>query len=430
MKKQVLLRWLWCTLEYLMFFPVVLIIAGIILPFKTAVIFSLTLPVHLLFALVLTSSSGKLKNLFAVLAGILYVIIISFIFRTALLTDGNGGQVITIAAGIAAFYIWGIKEGIGESTNTFFLFSGGLFLHIVVLFIISQVEILKPYFTLAMWVSIIYCIAGLPLTNRHFLISETNEKDSLKIIPGSVLRRNKIIVSIMLIFIIILSFWRALLDTFLFIAESIAWAIKKVFEFLGSLYQPAEDSAPGLVPGDMEMLPAAGGENTVLSTILDIIAVAIFVAILVLVVIYIIKNYKRIYQALYNLLSSFFNRFQKWSSTEHEYFDREESLLKTEIQKRQPLLKRLFKREPKWKDMKDNESRIRFIYTEFVVEHIKKGLRFKISDTPAEVVKSAGELDNEDEKDHTMLKNAYNSVRYGAKPIDDETVSILKDRYL
>lgn len=428
MKKQVLLRWLWCILEYLMFFPAVLILSGIILPYKTAVILLVTLPLHLLFALVLTSVLGKFTNLVVVFAGACYATIVTYICKVTFLS-GSIDEFIAVIAGTVFFYIRGIRAGTGDRTGRVFLYSGGLVIHIIALYIIGCIEPLKPYFTLAMWASIIYCIAGLPLANRRFLINETHEKSSLSTIPGSVDRGNRIIVFILITSIIILSFWRALLDAFLFAAQKIAQVILKILEFLGSLYQPSERNSGG-GPEDITVLPPAEEPNPIVKFILDATALLLFALILFLVIRYIVRNYKRIYQALYSLLSSFFNRFQKWSSTEQGYFDREESLLKTEFQKGSSIFKRLFRRHPKWRDMKDNESRVRFLYTKFVIDYIRKGLKLRISDTPSEVVEQARKYDKEAETDHSMLKDVYNSVRYGAKPVDDETVRILKDKYL
>ena len=393
MKKQVLLRWLWCILEYLMCFPVVLILAGILLPYKTAVVFSVTLPLHLLFGLVLTSVLKKLKNLVAALAGVAYVIIVVLICGFAFLS-GSMEEYIVVIVGTVFFYIWGIRAGTGESTSRLFFYSGGLVIHLISLFLIGNIEVLKPYFTMAMWVSILYCIVGVPLANRRFLINETHEKSSLSTIPGTVNRGNRIIVIIILTGTILLSFWRTLLDAFIFIAQSISQVILKILEFLGSLYQPAEGNGGG-GPQGMGQIPPAEEQNPIVNIILNIITFIIFAVIIFLFIRYIVKNYKRIYQALYGLLSSFFSRFQKWSSTEHGYFDREESLLKTEIPKRPSIFRKLFKRYPKWRDMKDNESRIRFIYTKFVIDHIRKGLKFKLSDTPSEVVEHARRYDGE-----------------------------------
>ena len=118
-----------------------------------------------------------------------------------------------------------------------------------------------------------------------------------------------------------------------------------------------------------------------------------------------------------------------WSTTEQGYFDREESLLKTEFQRRARTFGKLFRRHPKWRDMKDNESRVRFIYTKFVMDYIRKGLKVSLANTPAEVADKARKFDK-GEKDHSLLRDVYNNVRYGDKKVDDETVRILKDRYL
>lgn len=406
--------------------PLVLILFGIILPFKAAVIVPVMLPLHLLFGLALTSVLKKIRNYIIVLTGIVYVIIVVVLSNLTFLS-GTITEFISVAVGTAFFYIWGVRAGIGEISRSFFFYGGGLIIHIISLFIINQINVLKPIFPFAVWVSIIYCIIGLPLANRRFLINETYEKSSLSTIPGSVLRGNRIIVFISLIGIIILSFWRALLDAVIFIAQSISWVILKIVELLGSLYQVTEGGGGGGAP-DLGQLPP-GEQNPVVNIILNIITVLLFAVILFFVIRYIVKNYKRIYQALYNLISSFFNRFQKWSSTEQGYFDREESLLKTEISKRPSIFKRLFERHPKWRDMKDNESRVRFIYTRFVIDYIRKGLNLRPSDTPSEVVEKVQNYDSENE-DHSLLKDVYNSVRYGAKNVDDGTVNTLKNKYL
>ena len=116
-----------------------------------------------------------------------------------------------------------------------FFYSGGLVIHLISLFLIGNIEVLKPYFTMAMWVSITYCLIGIPLANRRFLINETREKRGLSTIPGTVNRGNRIIVIIILTGTILLSFWRTLLDAFIFIAQSISQVILKILEFLGSL---------------------------------------------------------------------------------------------------------------------------------------------------------------------------------------------------
>jgi len=427
MKKQVLLRWLWCTLEYSIYFPLVIILAGAVLPYNSAVIVPLMLPFHLLAGLVFTSVLKNFRNYLAALAGGAYVILVVVVCRV-LFMSGYIQEYIAVIVGTVFFYTWGVKAGTGEVADRIFLYSVGLFIHLVSLFFISNIDVLKPFFNLAMWVSILYCIVGVPLANRRFLINETHEKSSLRTIPGTVNRGNRIIVIMTLVGIIILSFWQALLDAVNFIAESLSWLIQKIVDLLGSLFQSEEGGTTG--PQGMETLPPVEEQNSIITLILNIISVLLLLLVLFLIIRYLVRNYKKIYQALYNLLSSLFGRFQKWSSTEQGYFDREESLLKTEFQRRPSIFRRLFKRYPRWRDMKDNESRVRFIYIRFVLDYIRKGMRFMLSDTPSEVADKARRIDREAGEDHSLLENVYNGVRYGRKPVDDETVGVLKDRYL
>jgi len=426
MKKQVFLRWLWCVLEYLFFFPAGILVAGLFLPYRTGVILLPTLPVHLLFGLVLTAVLKRFKKFAVVLAGIVYTAIAAAVYNAVVPLASVTDAAIVIAA-TAFFYAWGIRAGTGEATTRLFLFSGGLVIHIVSLFLINNIVTLNPYFKLAVWVSIVYCLAGLPLANRRFLINETYEKSSLKRIPGSVNRGNIIAVSVIISGIVLLSFWHLLLDAFIYLTQSLKEFFLKIIEFLGSLYEPSEIIGDN-TPQAPDTFPPAEEQASILSVILNTVSVLVFAAVLFLVIRYIVRNWKKIYYALYSLLSSLFSRFQKWSTTEQGYFDREESLLKTEIQKK-PVFRRLFRRWPKWRDMKDNESRVRFIYTKFVTDYIKKGFRLSLSDTPSEVVERIQKFDGET-SDHAMLNEVYNSVRYGAKKADDDTVRILKDRYL
>ncbi len=409
-----------------MVFPLVVILTGFTLSYNATIIFAVTLPIHLFFGIILTYILRRFRNVIAVLVGIAYVTIINLIFMLTLSTGGIG-EAIIIVAGVSFFYFWGVRAGIGDSKPVFSYFVG-LVIHMVALFVISQSEVLKPFLAMAIVVSIVYCIIGLPLANRRFLINETQAKNSLSIVPGTVLRGNKIVVVIALVGIIILSFWNTLMEAFLYILESIAWVINEIFNFFNSLFPPTEgnDGAGG---GGME-LPPVGEQNKAVVTLLDILALLFFVLILFLVIRYFIKNYKRIYKALYDLLSNYFTRIQKWGSTEHGYFDQEESLLKTETPKRKSFIKKLFKREPKWRDMQDNNSRIRFIYSKFVIDYIKKGFSFKLAYTPSEVVEQTQNYDKHEENDHTVLGETYNEVRYGNKNVDDETVSILKKKYL
>ena len=80
--------------------------------------------------------------------------------------------------------------------------------------------------------------------------------------------------------------------------------------------------------------------------------------------------------------------------------------------------------------MKDNSSRARFIYKRFIINSIKKGYKFSKSHTPSEAIKKINTETNQMEENHERIAETYNDVRYGIKQISDDTVRILKDKYL
>lgn len=425
MKKQAFIRWLWCLPEYLMICPVILIIAGLALPEKTAVPFTLILPFNTLVSILIVCALKKFKKIVISLIGIIYIAIISWIWTFFFMT-GAAEEIILTAAATAFFFIYGVMVGVASERRELFFYSAGLIIHMISVFVIIRAPLLTQFQGTAFVLAIVYVLMGLPLANRRFLIRETWEKSSLKNIPGTVIRGNKIIVSVFLLLIALLSLSRAFLDALVYTASKIAGFIARILEWIASLNQPGGEQIGAPEP----MLPMEEGQaNPVVSLILDILAFLFFLAVVGLIIWYIVRNYKRIYSVVYSFLSNVFSRFQKWGTTDEGYFDRQESLLKTELPKSVSFIKKLFHREPRWRDMKDNAGRVRFLYSKFVMDRIKRGFRYTPSNTPCETVNRIHQMEK-GEKQHTSILHAYNKVRYGEKEIDQDTVNALKDMYL
>jgi hypothetical protein len=67
---------------------------------------------------------------------------------------------------------------------------------------------------------------------------------------------------------------------------------------------------------------------------------------------------------------------------------------------------------PKWKDLKDNRERVRFIYVVFLKKCIKYGFRFDKTMTPADISKKVSETPAQ-----RRVFECYNNARYS----DDNT---------
>lgn len=421
MKKPILMRWFWCLLEYLMLCPIIFIIAGFSLPESSVIPFVLTLPVNTLIAVVVILVLKKLRRFLTVFIGIIYTVGITWLWVTLFHIDTIGGTMV-IAIGTGLMFMNGIRAGSEGSIRTPFFYTIGLLIHAISVFLTNQAPALIQFRTFAFVLALFYVVGGLPLANRRFLVRESQEKSSVHIIPGTVLRGNKIILAIVLAGIILLSFWEVFLN-------AIVNVVRKIVELVGiflmwlSRMQEGADVPPG---GDQMELPPA----TRPSPIFDILAYVLVFAVFLFIFIYIVKNFKRYFSEFLSWISSVFSRFRSWGTAEQGYVDKQESLLKNENRRRSSFLARLFKREPKWRDMKDNASRVRFLYVRFVLDHIRRGFNFSQADTPDETIGKIQNNEKEKTTDHSVLKNAYQQTRYGNKEVDDETVKSLKDAYL
>ncbi|HEY8499988.1 MAG TPA: hypothetical protein VIL89_05160 [Clostridia bacterium] len=428
MRKQVLLRWFWCVLEYLMVFPIILIIAGFTFDKNIQLLFTLSLPFHMLVSIVITMALKRIRNLVIALITILYTAGITVLW-IAVASLGTIEQLSAIIISTCFFFIWGIRAGIGASSRNLFFYSAGLIIYGISTFLINKSPLLEHLTATTVVFAVIYIIAGLPVANSRFLLLESREKSSLKVIPGSVVRGNRIITTGLIALILILSLWEALVNAVVFVAKGIVFIIRKIIDFFASLYQPMEQGSNGPGMEDMPLLPAEES-NSIITVILNILSILFVLFILFITIRYIVKNFKRIWKAVHEVISGILGSFKKWGSAEQGYFDRQESILKTELPKKPSIIKRIFKREPRWRDMKDNASRVRFIYTKFVTDNIHRGFNFSCTDTPSETIKRIAGMNKQDEKAHEKIKSAYNSARYSSVMPGDETVNELKSVYL
>lgn len=427
MKKQVLLRWFWSILEYLMIIPIILIIAGFTFDKNVQVLFALSLPFHMLVSIVITLALKRFSNLLAAIVTALYVAGVTALWVAAA-SFGTIEEISVTIISTCFFFLWGIRAGTGASGRNLFFYSIGLIVHGISTFLINKSPVLEHLTLTAVVLAIIFVLAGLPFANRRFLLLESREKSSLKVIPGSVIRGNGIITTGLIALILILSLWDALVKAVVFAANGIAFIIGKVIDFLSSLYEPL---GPGKNDQGMEdMLPPAEEGSSIITYILNGLFILLVLFLIFLIIRYIVRNFKRICKAIQDMISGMFGSFKRWSSTEQGYFDQQESILKTELPKKPSIFKKIFKREPRWRDMKDNASRVRFIYTKFVTDNIRRGLNFSSADTPAETIKRIAAMNKQDIKAHEKIKNAYNSARYSDEMPGDETVNELKNAYL
>ena len=292
MKKQVLLRWFWSILEYLMVFPVILIIAGLTFDKNVQVMFTLSLPFHMLVPIVITMALKRFSNLLITVVTILYTALAAALWVIIVPLDAVEEIIVTLLA-TCFFFIWGIRSGIGESGRNLFFYSVGLVIYGISVFFISKSSVLEHLTGTAAAFAVIYVIVGLPIANRRFLLFETREKSSVKVIPGSVMRGNWIITIVIIAAMLLLSLWDSFVNAVVYVAKGIAFVIGKVIDFFASLYEPLGPAPDGAGMEDMPF-PAEEG-HSIIGVILDILAILFLLFILFLTIRYIaqVEGYER-----------------------------------------------------------------------------------------------------------------------------------------
>ncbi|SDX78555.1 DUF4129 domain-containing protein [Paenibacillus sp. CF384] len=80
----------------------------------------------------------------------------------------------------------------------------------------------------------------------------------------------------------------------------------------------------------------------------------------------------------------------------------------------------------KWKDLADNEARVRYLYRRWVGSFVKKGYSFRPHLTPNEIGSDLSK--DKGAVEANSLLAAYHSVRYGKQPISNELVEELVNR--
>ncbi|RAP78269.1 DUF4129 domain-containing protein [Paenibacillus montanisoli] len=81
----------------------------------------------------------------------------------------------------------------------------------------------------------------------------------------------------------------------------------------------------------------------------------------------------------------------------------------------------------KWKDLADNEARVRYLYRRWIGAYVKKGYTFKPHSTPLEIGSDVQTLGGSSAGE-TALLEAYQRVRYGKENVANELLEQLIDR--
>lgn len=433
--KLIFKKWYQSVIELLVFFPVLFLIGIYAIPDHMLWLWFGFISLLYLLGITVGHLFQKRPRIISVLVGaVITGSGVCFLF------DRGVTQVVSWILGTAAF-IRGVQLRVQRWEDIFPL--AGLWIGLIEYFIgyffFTRLDGLKPFSLAFGWIGIIYMVIMLFTLNFIHLKSASLPGDREPVIPGTIKKHNRLLISVMLIIVGIISFFNSLREGLNRLLSGIGHIVWKFLAFLSELLAPTtSQEQPDLKGGDFEeLLPPVKEKSPsifwdkvieILGSVMAIVAGLAFLGLLVYII------YK-----LFKKLVAWLSRFYQLGK-EMEYYgayiDEKESLMdlkelgKNYVNRFQQWLAALMEREPKWDELKSNKERIRYIYRHFLISCIAAGYSFKEYLSPAEIGRELSQRDPEKSRDIEELTVAYQQVRYGEKDVADEKIEKLANVFL
>ncbi|MCQ6562090.1 DUF4129 domain-containing protein [Paenibacillus mendelii] len=406
-------------IELLLYFPIILVLTGYVLegPIQWIWLIGLPLgyPIGYFINLPLSFRHPFPVILLAVIGGLLYgygfgLFDLSRIGIMAFLAAAfgmfRGGTMLSLS--------WHERIGISR-------YAYSLLFYFLVSAIFLRFERFEDYSWLLLAGGAASLLLFLFLSNRHMVGEETLSGDQEPKVEATVKRHNRVMVILIVGLTVFLVLAIQLQALFSSLGGAIVALLNKLLSGESREELPAE--MPPNEPAPPPQLPK-GGEPSPIWDILTYVLLTVVAVLLLWVILRIMKHVPGWLRLLRERLARLFGRERVIRS--QGYVDEVESIWKPG---RFAAWFRGSSRESrlKWKDLPDNESRIRYLYRQWLGQRVKAGYAYKPHLTPVETGSELSEqLSSQENEMAELLVNHYGSVRYGKKAISDAELERLQ----
>lgn len=432
--RLVLKKWGQSIVEFLIFFPGLLIIGINVIPIHLLWICLGSIPAYYLIGLI----AGRFLKRNRTITHILVGMIISGV-GAYFLFDMQVYVFFPWICGVVAF-VRGIRLR-GTRWEDMFPAAGmwvGFVIYFIAYFLFSRVENFKPFSEVVGWTGIVYMVLVLFIINFSQLKSASLPGDKEPVLPNVIKKNNRVLIIIMLLVTTVVCFFDNLRKAVEWVVDVLGYLIRRFIAFLVEIFAPVQQGPSnsgggggisGLFPPVEERPPS------IWDKIVDVITIILsIVAGLVLLCLICFTLYK-----LFKKIAAWLSRFYQLGKDTEDYggyVDEKESLIdfrelrKDYGQRFRQWLTELMEKEPKWDELKTNKERIRYIYRNLLIRSMSKGYSFKKNLTPVEIGKELSEKTPEKSQDMGELITAYDDARYGDKEIEDSRMEKLIQAFL
>jgi hypothetical protein len=306
----------------------------------------------------------------------------------------------------------------------------GLLIYFISSIFLQFVPSFEPFLSMLTWFGLLALAVTLLMTNQATMKQETLSGDKEPVIASGVMRQNRVLVILVLIFIVLVVLFRKLQAALIGLKDQIiAW-------LLALFNQPAEPPAPKGAPapppnmGLGEAAPPAAWLQWLEKIMMVVVGIALVIGVLLLLYIAARKLpplFKRLFRWLMVLLNQ---RGQRQKAVGYE--DDVESLMDWKrfnnslTNRFKKWVAGQFEQKPQWQSM-DNRERVRYLYRQWIRKHAKDGYQLQKHLTPEETNKDIQSWSKEREPTPSgAMIGMYEQARYGHKPMNEKDIEALK----
>ncbi|QYR19057.1 DUF4129 domain-containing protein [Paenibacillus sp. sptzw28] len=302
-------------------------------------------------------------------------------------------------------------------------YTAGLLVYFGVSVVCSLAEPFKPFKPLMIGLGLVALFLTLFAANRDNVNNESLSNDDKPMIEPTVRKHNLYLVSTVAVITLLIVFSYQLQAALGALWHTFSSILNKWLSSGGekAAVPPPQTEPPAQPPG----LPSGEGKSMPLW--LDILLYGIAIAVLGAVLWLVLRQLRHLPEWLRQLREKLAQLFGREKGEQNQgYVDVVESIRKPGLLGGLRLSRT---KEPRsrWKDLQDNESRIRYLYRQWLARRVKAGYAFKPHLTPIETGADAGTQASDSPSAETLI-HQYNSVRYGKKKITDETIRRFLER--
>lgn len=409
--------------EYLLFFPIILLIGTFLLP-KEAIMLWLPIVFGVFSFGIMVKNilpvNWSIYPLLAIIIGIIpsYMLAENLIFLFLLIILHS---IVAYRGMLYASRNWDSLLPIS------YLWLMAFIIYFVCYFIFHFVDRLLIYENIVTTCGVVAVVITLFITNTETLKASSLSKEENPYVSSGVKRHNRLLFIITVIIAILLTTGTIIRDT---IWNTIRIILKWLFGQSTSEGEvPPMESPPAnpLLPGMQE--PAK--QSAIMKFLETVMLYFVYICLIVLVVFVLLLMIKRSRLWIKRMFFKFIAFLKQISNRAHfqkedgYYTDEKESVFdwdewkKAQQEKVANLVGKIFKRDRDWNSL-NMQEKVRYIYRNYLSN--QQGIAIQPASTPREILSELRSLLPDDKERIELLMDSYEKTRYGERDIDEKTM--------